>query len=161
MRALLLSLALMASPAAAASLDEVRSPDEIAGSFGPQARIRVVNLWATWCAPCVAEIADLKVVDDAFNPAEVELIGVSFDDVLPGERSELKRKVQRFLAARSIEYRNLYYVGKMKLMNDYFKFSGELPLTIVLDSKGKEIARHQGPIEKRKFIEQLRTLLRK
>lgn len=161
MRTLLVVLTLMASPAAAASLEEVRTPAEIAGAFAASSRLRVINLWATWCGPCVAEMPELKAVDRAFKPAEVELIGVSFDDVLPGNRIETKKKVQRFLATRSIEYKNLYYVGKMKWMNDYFKFGGELPLTIVLDSKGKEIARHQGPIEKQKFIAQLRTLLRK
>ena len=151
----------MAPPAAAATLDEVRSPEKIAASFSPQARLRVINLWATWCGPCVAEMPELKAVDQAFNSREVELIGVSFDDVLPGDRSETKKKVQKFLSTRTIEYRNLYYVGKIKWINDYFKFGGELPLTIVLDSKGREIARHQGPIEKRKFIAQLRTLLMK
>lgn len=161
MRILLIVLALIAPPAAAASLDEVRSPEKIAASFSPQARLRVINLWATWCGPCVAEMPELKAVDQAFKPAEVELIGVSFDDVLPGDRIETKMKVQKFLTRRSIDYKNLYYVGKMKWMNDYFKFGGELPLTIVLDSKGKEIARHQGPIERKEFIVQLRTLLRK
>lgn len=161
MRILLLTLALATAPAPAAKLDEVRTPAEIVLAFAPAARLHVVNLWATWCRPCVAEMPELKAVDDAFKPAEVELIGVSFDDVLPGDRGESKRKVRKFLASRSIEYRNLYYTGRMKGMHDYFKFGGELPLTIVLDSKGKEIARHQGPIEKRKFIAQLRTLLRK
>lgn len=161
MRTLLIVFVLMASPAAATTLEEVRSPEKIAASFSPQARLRVINLWATWCGPCVAEMPELKAVDQAFTPAEVELIGVSFDDVIPGERSEIKKKVQKFLTGRSIDYRNFYYVGKMKWMNDHFKFGGELPLTIVLDSKGREIARHQGPIEKQKFIAKLRTLLRK
>ncbi len=161
MRVFLILCALMASQALAAPLDDVRAPADVAGAFAPSSRLRVINLWATWCAPCVAEMPELRAVDQAFKPAEVELIGVSFDDVIPGNRIDIKKKVERFLARRSIEYRNLYYVGKMKWMNDYFKFSGELPLTIVLDSKGKEIARHQGPIDEAKFIAQLRTLLRK
>lgn len=161
MRVFLILCALMASQAMAAPLDEVRAPADVAGAFAPSSRLRVINLWATWCAPCVAEMPELRAVDQAFKPTEVELIGVSFDDVLPGDRGETKKKVQKFLARRSIEYKNLYYVGRMKWMNEFFKFGGELPLTIVLDSKGKEIARHQGPIDEAKFIAQLRTLLRK
>jgi len=153
--------ALTASSATAAPLDEVRTPADFAGAFSPSSRLRVINLWATWCVPCVAEMPELKAVDQAFKPTEVELIGVSFDDVLPGDRGEIKTKVRKFLTKRSIEYRNLYYVGKMKWMNEYFRFGGELPLTIVLDSKGKEISRHQGAIDRKQFITQLRTLLRK
>lgn len=161
MRVFLILCALMASQALAAPLDEVRAPADVAGAFAPSSRLRVINLWATWCAPCVAEMPELRAVDHAFKPTEVELIGVSFDDVLPGDRGEIKKKVRKFLAKRSIEYKNLYYVGRMKWVNDYFRFNGELPLTIVLDAKGKEIARHQGPIDEAKFIAQLRTLLRK
>lgn len=161
MRVFLILCSLMASQAMAAALDDLRAPADLARAFAPSSRLRVINLWATWCAPCVAEMPELRAVDQAFKPAEVELIGVSFDDVLPGDRGETKKKVQKFLARRSIEYKNLYYVGRMKAMNEFFKFGGELPLTIVLDSKGKEIARHQGPIDEAKFIAQLRTLLRK
>ena len=39
----------------------------------------VLNFWATWCKPCIQEIPDLVKIRDRFDPAQVEVIGVSLD----------------------------------------------------------------------------------
>ncbi len=61
-------LSLAGSSAAAASVVEVKEPAKIASAFSPRAAIRVLNVWATWCAPCVEEMADLRAIDAAFGP---------------------------------------------------------------------------------------------
>jgi len=42
----------------------------------------VINVWATWCVPCVAEMPDLRAMAGSFG-ADVALAGVSLDDMIP------------------------------------------------------------------------------
>src|SRR4051794_16406072 len=39
----------------------------------------VVNLWATWCAPCVAEMPSLEVLSKALAPADIAVLPLSSD----------------------------------------------------------------------------------
>ncbi len=42
-------------------------------------KILILNFWATWCAPCRAEIRDLVRIRDEFPEDELSIIGISFD----------------------------------------------------------------------------------
>jgi cytochrome c biogenesis protein CcmG/thiol:disulfide interchange protein DsbE len=42
-------------------------------------RIVVLNVWATWCAPCRKEMPDFVQLQDEFRPYAVQFIGVSID----------------------------------------------------------------------------------
>ena len=142
---LFLALRLAATPT-----DIPRAPEH--------APLRVVNIWATWCVPCVQEMDDLRAVSERFGKS-IDFIGVSMDDVLPGDREKAKAKVTKFLAQKAIRYPNYYYTGSQDELVNAFNFSGELPVTIVFDKNGKEVYRVQGAIEKKKFVEKLNQLL--
>ena len=136
---------------AAAPTDIPRVPEHVP--------LRVVNIWATWCVPCVQEMDDLRVVSERFGKS-IDFIGVSMDDVLPGDREKAKAKVTKFLAQKAIRYPNYYYTGSQDKLVNAFNFGGELPVTIVFDKNGKEVYRVQGAIEKKKFVEKLNQLLK-
>lgn len=149
---------LSAAAAGAANLTEARDPSRIAASFSPRAAVRVVNVWATWCVPCVEEMADLRAIDDTFGP-EVSLVGVSLDDMIPGDREATRRKVAEFLDQKKISYINLYYRGSNDALADALRFGGEIPITIIYDRSGRERWRCQGRINRRKTITAIRKLL--
>src|SRR5450756_1594368 len=44
-------------------------------------KVVVLNFWATWCPPCIAEAPDLVEVSNAYKDKGVQFIGVSDDDV--------------------------------------------------------------------------------
>jgi thiol-disulfide isomerase/thioredoxin len=154
----LLLLVLLALPASAAQLLESKKPAAVRDLFAPRAKLHVVNLWATWCQPCVAEMADLKTIDTHFGD-EVQLIGVSFDDTIPGSRPAAIRKVREFLAKQAIGWANLYYTGPIGEAQTFFNFEGEIPITIVYDSAGREVLRHQGTIDRASLTTALEKLL--
>jgi thiol-disulfide isomerase/thioredoxin len=152
-----LSLSFFALTAAAADLRTVKDPAKIAAVFPAAARVRVINVWAMWCVPCVAEMPDLRAIDDAFG-AEVTLAGVSLDDMLPDAKSE---KTRQFLDRQKITFPNVYYTGNADELGEQLKFGGEIPVTIVFDRKGNELWRHQGPLDREKTIARLRETLRR
>jgi thiol-disulfide isomerase/thioredoxin len=110
-----------------------------------------------WCIPCVAEMPDLRAIDDAFGN-EVAIVGVSLDDMLPDAKSSA---TAAFLDKQKIAFPNVYYTGNADALADRLDFSGEIPITIVYDRKGKELWRHQGRIERDKTIARLREVLRR
>jgi thiol-disulfide isomerase/thioredoxin len=141
----------------AADLRRIEDPAKIAAVFPAAAKVRVVNIWATWCAPCVEEMPDLRALDEAFG-SDVAIIGVSLDDVIPGAQPA---KVTSFLDKQKIAFPNVYYTGNSDDLGKALGFNGELPVTIVFDRKGKELWRHQGRIDREETIARVRELSRR
>ena len=144
----------------AITLQVAAKPVEIARIPKHDAKLRVVNIWATWCVPCVREMDDLRAMSDAYRK-RVDFAGVSMDDVLPGDSKETRNKVATFLAGKHIPYPNYYYTGPQNALVEAFGFSGELPVTFVFDRAGKELFRVQGVIDRKSFSEKLAQLLKR
>jgi thiol-disulfide isomerase/thioredoxin len=149
-------LSVIALPMLAADLRPVKDPARIAAVFPASAKVRVLNVWATWCIPCVVEMPDLRAIDDTFGN-EIAIAGVSLDDMLPDAKSE---KTAAFLDFQKIAFPNIYYTGNADELGNRLKFDGAIPVTIVFDGKGKELWRHQGPIDRQQTIARLRKTLR-
>ena len=149
--------ALFAVSLSAAELPDLSDPQRIQSLFPGAARVRVLNVWATWCAPCVAEMPDLQSIDRMFGP-ELAIVGISMDDAVPGIE---KSRVVSFLDKQKIEFPNVYYTGTPEKLGEHLDFAGEIPVTIFFDRRGKELWRHQGRIDKDKTIAKIRELLRR
>ncbi len=150
-----LSVALFASAVLAADLRDEKDPARVASVFPARAELRLLNVWATWCIPCVEEMPDLEAIRAAFGP-ELAVAGVSLDDMVPETRRDT---VVRFLQERHITFPNVYYTGLPDALGEELNFRGEIPVTIVYDRNGKEVWRHQGRIDREKTIAELRKLL--
>jgi thiol-disulfide isomerase/thioredoxin len=157
MRRAALIVLLLATAAHAAELRDVKDPAKIKDAFPAAARLRVVNIWATWCVPCVGEIPELRAVAKELAP-EVALVGVSMDDMIP---ESTRSKVIAFLNQQKISYTNIYYLGNADDLTSYYHFEGEIPVTIAFDRGGREVWRHQGAIKSAETIAELRKLLRR
>jgi thiol-disulfide isomerase/thioredoxin len=147
--------------AMSSNLAEVRSGDDVLRAFRADAHIRVVNIWATWCAPCVAEMPQLDSISASVRGDGVEFIGVSLDDAIPGNRAERKQLVTRFLTGKHIRFRNVYYVGRTNELADRFRFDGSLPITLIFDEHGRELFRYEGVIDAAKFRRKLDDLIKR
>jgi cytochrome c biogenesis protein CcmG, thiol:disulfide interchange protein DsbE len=97
----------------------------------------LLNLWATWCAPCRYEIPELQSIHDTFKSRGFEVIGVSVDE--GGAEA-----VQEFVD----EYRMTYPVvlDPAGTMADILQTS-VLPTTVMLDRAGTIVWKRLGLIE--------------
>ncbi|HEX6500429.1 MAG TPA: TlpA disulfide reductase family protein [Micromonosporaceae bacterium] len=88
----------------------------------------VINFWASWCAPCRVEAADLEAVHQATRDSGVEFLGINSHD----ERD----KATAFTQARRIDYPSIYDpAGRLGL--DFDVPPTTFPTTFVIDREGK------------------------
>jgi peroxiredoxin len=112
-------------------------------------KVVVVNFWATWCRPCIAEMPGFSEIYDRLHEKGLEIIGVSLDEGGWG-------KVKPFLAKNSVSYPIV--VGNDDL---YLAYGGDngIPTTVFVDRKGNIVDRHVGAMSKEEFEAKVRKLL--
>lgn len=98
-------------------------------------KVVLLNIWATWCPPCRAEMPSIDRLAGAMEGDDFAVIALSAD------RGEVERVAAFF---KDIQVENL------KVMHDRTSAVGRqagalgLPVTLVLDRQGREIARMLG-----------------
>lgn len=98
-------------------------------------KVVVLNLWATWCGPCVHEFPDLIRLDRAYRSRGVTVIGLSLDD--PERAGQL---VPAFLAKQRATF-PVYTLkpgdpqAVVRVFDKYW--SGSIPVTYVFDRTGR------------------------
>ncbi len=97
-------------------------------------KVVVVDFWATWCGPCVAEMPNMKKLYEKYHGKGVEFLGVSLDQ--PKEDGGLDA-LKKFVKEREIPWPQ-YYQGK-GWASDFSKSWGinAIPAMFVVDQQGK------------------------
>ena len=118
----------------------------------------VVNLWATWCQPCVEEFPDLVKLYDTYRSRNVTVVAVSVDE--PAD----KATVAAFLKDQKATFPT--FMGKTsnseKLVAPIIKqWSGAIPTTLVFDKNGRQIGKpHAGMLSYEEFEARVKPLLK-
>lgn len=91
-------------------------------------KIRIINFWATWCKPCVAELPYFEKINSEYKDKNVEVMLVSLDDI-----KKLDNKVIPFVKERNLQ-------SKVALLDDADynswidkvspEWSGSIPATL-------------------------------
>jgi len=95
----------------------------------------VLNFWATWCAPCKREMPSLDRLQVMFEDRPVTVIGLAVDRAEPD-------KLRAWLDDVGVEHITILRDPELTSQGA-FKLRG-LPVTIVIDAEGREVARHEG-----------------
>jgi len=107
-------------------------------------KLRLINVWASWCGPCAAEFPDLVEINRMYRGREFEMVGISVD----GEKT--RDNVQGFLEKNQASYANHLYSGKdIYVLIDVVdpKWEGAIPYTLIVKPGGEVLYRHLGEIE--------------
>lgn len=104
---------------------------------------RLINLWATWCGPCVTEFPDFMAINHMYRLREFEMVTVSMDDT---SRTD---NVLNFLTKKQASTKNYILAGdKTQFINQIDKnWEGSLPYTVLIGPGGKVVYSKQGAIE--------------
>ena len=94
----------------------------------------IVNLWASWCIPCIEEVDELKKISD---DSRFYVIGLLVDDSMENGKE--------FIKEYDIEYENQLNQDDVEVILTEFKWSG-IPTSVVLDLDYVIIKTFNGPI---------------
>lgn len=117
-------------------------------------KYRLINLWATWCGPCVIEFPDLINFQRMYGARDFEFISISTDG------PKKKDKALEFLTGKNAATKNYLYSAddKYALIDAIGNnWSGALPFTFLVAPGGKVVYTHEGvmdPLEVKKQIMQ-------
>ena len=115
---------------------------------GPRVELRalrgrpvVLNFWATWCAPCKREMPDLQAMHEELGN-RVRFVGIDVQDS--------RRLAKRFLDEVGVTYPSGY--DPNRTVFDRYGLQG-MPQTVLVDARGRLVARHIGEIDADKLRE--------
>ena len=101
-------------------------------------RVVLVNLWATWCAPCRKEMPTLAKLQTELGSKDFEVVAISVD-----RKGAAVSSV--FLQETGADSLKLYVEPTAVILGDLQALG--LPATILIDRKGNEIGRLLGPAD--------------
>lgn len=130
-------------------------------------KVTVVNIWATWCKPCLEEIPSLNKLKQEFKGSEINFISFSVDNINDFE------KLKKFNATKKFEWEditveNLDY--KKEIENLFYNNSSgsgfisvnslDVPKTLIIKNKSV-IKEYNGLIDYNEISEFLNKELKK
>ncbi|RWH81221.1 MAG: TlpA family protein disulfide reductase [Mesorhizobium sp.] len=101
-------------------------------------KVVLLNIWATWCAPCRKEMPTLDRLQAELGGPDFEVIALSVDRKGP-------EAVRKFFDEIGIKHLALNIDTSSKAMFALGAFG--LPLTLLIDRQGREVGRVVGPAE--------------
>jgi len=93
----------------------------------------IINVWASWCGPCRAEMGSLERLSRRFNGKQFNVIGVSTDDY-PNLAAE-------FLRQTKITFDNYH---DRNLLLESMLGANTIPLTVLVDAQGRVVKKFRG-----------------
>ena len=128
--------------------DTQGAPVDLTGLRG---KTVVINFWATWCPPCVAEMPMFDEVQSAYHEQGVVFVGIANDNVA---------KVRQFLQTTPVEYRIL--VGGdtgAELAKALGNRSQAIPFTVIINKKQQITTQHVGLYTRDQLVNDLKKAL--
>lgn len=139
-RAAVLALAAAAMPAGAMHLTDVKG--QLHTLDGYRGKWVVLNVWATWCAPCIKEMPELEALSRARQ--DVVVLGLAAD----GENVE---NIVEFAHALRITYPVI--AGNAAMMKEYKVRA--YPTTLLFDTRGQLVLTRLGQISRQDLLQHL------
>lgn len=107
-------------------------------------KLRLVNVWATWCGPCVLEYPEFVTIQRMYGARDFEFVSISAD------KPEQQQKVLDLLQKKHSATTNYLFSGsdKYALIEAVDpNWNGALPYTILVEPGGKVVWQQQGEVD--------------
>jgi thiol-disulfide isomerase/thioredoxin len=121
----------------------------------------LLNFWAIWCEPCVAELPDLLAVGREFRGRHALVLTVSYDLMIPDATpKDVLKQMQAFVAARKIDAPvYIFNAPDYDAINQRFGLPGPVPMTVAIDASGRVVDRHAGQAGRAGFVAMMKKAI--
>ena len=148
---------LAAKPATGLSITPATGAEIAQAIKNTEANAILVNVWATWCAPCVEEFPDIMKLYRTYKDQGLRIVFISADFEDPPKAAEA------FLKDHGVDFPTFIKSGRdMAFINALDpNWSGALPATWVYDGSGKKHHFWEGKVSYEVFEEKVLSVLQK
>lgn len=99
-------------------------------------KVVLVDLWATWCAPCIKELPHLQALSEKFGADDFLMLGIVLESGEPEE-------IQAFVTEKAIRYPQV--LGEEGTKESFGPFLG-YPTKYLIDREGRVVKRYFGMV---------------
>ncbi len=117
-----------------ASMQGISAPSKRLSDF--RGKPLVINVWASWCGPCRQEMGSMERLSRRYGGKQFNVIGISTDDYMD--------RAQAFVKQLNITFSNFI---DHELFLENMLGADRLPLTLLVDAKGKVLGKYYGSRE--------------
>ena len=107
-------------------------------------KLLVINVWATWCGPCVAELPEFVTMNRMYRKRDFQMITISMDE--PEDKAVALKTLRENHVAATNYLSTITNRDKLADLLDP-KWEGPVPYTLVIAPGGKVLYRKSGPLE--------------
>lgn len=113
----------------------------------------LLNFWAIWCAPCVAEMPELVETAHAWRERGGAVLTVNYDLMLPDVTPQgVRDQVREFASKRGIDLPIYVYEAlDFEAIDARFDLPGTIPVTLAIDATGRIVERQEGQADRARF----------
>ena len=101
-------------------------------------KLTLINFWATWCAPCKKELPKLESLHKQIPESQLKIVLINIEKIQ-------YYKVQKFFDDLKVKNLDSFFDDKLKLTKK-LQLRG-IPITLIVNSEGKEISRIIGDLD--------------
>ncbi len=113
--------------------------NKITSALYSENKVTMINIWGTFCGPCIREMPDLAKLSADYKSRGLEIIGIPIDitnnygKVLPAAKND----ALTILSQTGVEYKNL--VPTMDMYRGFLRGIQAVPTTIFVDKNGRQL----------------------
>lgn len=157
---------LMADRIPLPSMDYTTLSGQALNLTGPQPRPVLVNLWATWCQPCLKELEELKARSSAIQAAGLDVLLLSVDGLdedrqTRGDGVSPKSVLDRLQLPFRSGSASATFLDRMEILQDWLfdrRVPFGVPTSFLVDREGNLAAIYRGPVDVDTLLQDLGLL---
>ena len=113
--------------------------NKISSEIYSQNKITMINVWGTFCGPCIREMPDLAKLSEENKSKGVEIIGIPIDIIDDWGRVDTRLKSEALMITEKtgVEYKNV--VPTVDMFLGFLRGIQAVPTTFFIDKDGRQI----------------------